>query len=243
VVDALTRKLAVGNVLLPGDRARLEAAVAGTLSLPPRHDVTRDNDLSQNVHLMVEGLAYRYKILPEGRRAILAFLLPGDFCDFNAVFIGRTDHAVATITASTVAKISFATIAELTMNHPRIARALWWAALSDAAITREWLASMGQRSAGPQLAHLICELYVRLRTIGRVAGDSFSFPLTQEELGDTLGITSVHVNRILNQLRDDGLISLRGRILKILDLQRLERISGFDRSYLEPWRARVEVCA
>jgi CRP-like cAMP-binding protein len=241
--NALIRRLDAGATLLPTDRARLEVATSATIACPPRHDVTRDNDLPQHVHLVVEGFACRYKILPEGRRAILALLLPGDFCDFNAVLLGRMDHAVATITACTIAKIPFQTISELTTNHPRIARAFWWATLADAAITREWLASMGQRSAAPQLAHLICELFTRLQIIGRVDGESFSFPFTQEELGDTLGMTSVHVNRVLNQLRDEGLVSLHARVLTILDLPRLVQISGFDRSYLHSLPVRLAIPA
>src|SRR5262249_38685975 len=97
VTDALIRKLESDNTLLPTDRARLKAAIAAIVSYPARHDVARDDEFPHNVHFVVEGFACRYKILPEGRRAILAFVLPGDFCDFDSVVLGRMDHAVATI--------------------------------------------------------------------------------------------------------------------------------------------------
>jgi CRP-like cAMP-binding protein len=232
VTHALIRKLEASKTLLPADVARLEGAFTATFTIPAHQDLSRENELPRNVHLLTEGFACRYKMFPDGRRAILAFLLPGDFCDLHFALLGRMDHAICSITPCTLARISFATITELTRDYPGIARAFWWASLVDKAILREWLASMGQRSAGPQLAHLICELFVRLQIIGRAGADSFTFPFTQEELGDTLGISSVHVNRVLHQLREDRLISLQGRVLTILDLPRLEQFAGFNRDYL-----------
>jgi CRP-like cAMP-binding protein len=232
VSNPLIRKLQASRLLLPADMAELEGALTATFSVAPHQDLTRVDDLPRNVHVLTEGFACRYKVLPDGRRAIVAFLLPGDFCDLHSAVLGRMDHAVASITACIFTRTSFARINELAANNPRIANALWWLTLADEAISREWLASMGQRSAGPQLAHLICELYFRLQMIDLAAADSFSFPFTQEELGDALGLSSVHVNRVLHQLREDGLISLQGRLLTILDLPRLERFAGFNRDYL-----------
>jgi CRP-like cAMP-binding protein len=232
VSNPLIGKLQATRLLLPADLAELEGALTATCSIPAHQDLARIDDLPRNVHVLTEGFACRYKVLPDGRRAIVAFLLPGDFCDLHSAVLGRTDHAVASITACIFARTSFARINELAANNPRIANALWRATLADEAISREWLASMGQRSAGPQLAHLICELFFRLQMIDLAGADSFPFPFTQEELGDALGLSSVHVNRVLHQLRDEGLISLQGRTLTILDLPRLERFAGFSRNYL-----------
>jgi CRP-like cAMP-binding protein len=231
-VYSLIRKLEIGNTLLETDRARLEGLVGATVRILPRQNVVDEDDIPGSAHLVLDGFACRYKVLRDGRRAILAFLLPGDFCDLHLALLGRMDHAIGTISACTFARIPFASIEELTFNHPRIARALWWSTLWDEAIMREWLASMGQRAAGPQLAHLICELFIRLQITGNVIDNSFAFPFTQEELGDTLGISSVHVNRVLQQLREKALIILHARRLTILDSQRLLKFAGFKSSYL-----------
>jgi CRP-like cAMP-binding protein len=232
VVYSLIRKLEIGNKLLEGDRERLGALGGATVRILPRKNLIDEDDIPATAHLVLDGFACRYKILRDGRRAILAFLLPGDFCDLHLALLGHMDHAIGTITSCTFARVPFATIEDLTVNHPRISRALWWATLWDEAIMREWLASMGQRAAGPQLAHLMCELFIRLQITGHVAANSFAFPFTQEELGDTLGISSVHVNRVLQQLREEALITLHARKLTILDFPRLLRYAGFKSSYL-----------
>jgi CRP-like cAMP-binding protein len=232
VSNPLIRKLQASRLLLPADLAELEGALTTTFAVPAHQDLARVNELPRDVHILTEGFACRYKVLPDGRRAILAFLLPGDFCDLHCAVLGRMDPAIASITACIIARTSFARINELASNNPRIANALWRATLADEAIAREWLVSMGQRSAGPQLAHLICELHFRLQMIDLAGADGFSFPFTQEELGDALGLSSVHVNRVLHQLREEELISLQGRMLTILDLPRLERFAGFSREYL-----------
>jgi CRP-like cAMP-binding protein len=143
------------------------------------------------------------------------------------------DHGIATLAPCKIGYISHETIEELTSRHPSVNRALWWAAtLVDEGTLREWLVSMGRRPADKQLAHLFCELFVRLRSVGRANGSGFDFPLTQEELGDTLGVSTVHVNRILQQLRDDGLILLGGKTLAIPDFERLATFADFDPNYL-----------
>ncbi len=163
----------------------------------------------------------------------MALLVPGDLCDLHAAILGAMDHGIATLSPCTVAAIPRATVEDLTTNHPRINRALWWSTLVDEATLREWLVNMGQRPADRQLAHLLCELRVRLDTVGLVAeGGSYELPLTQEELADVLGLSPVHVNRVLQQLRGDGLIATRGKTLTIRDVARLEAFAGFDPNYL-----------
>lgn len=162
----------------------------------------------------------------------MAFLVPGDFCDLHVAILGAMDHGIATLSGCTVVDIPVLTVEDLTSNHARINRALWWATLVDEGILREWLVNMGRREAPQRLAHLFCELLVRLQTVNLAKDDSYDLPLTQSELGDTLGLSSVHVNRSLQGLRSQGLLTFERGRLSILDVPRLALFAGFDRSYL-----------
>ncbi len=229
----LIRKLEYGAELSEGDRRILEAAAASDVrAIGPREDIIRQGERPEQVHVLVEGWACRYKLLPDGARQIMAYLVPGDFCDLHIAILGEMDHSIATLSKCKVAFIAENKIAELTSGYQTINRALWWATLVDEATLREWLANMGRRPADQQLAHLFCELLVRLQSVGLVDENSFEFPVTQEELGDTLGISQVHVNRMLQQLRADGLITLENRRLTIPDVGRLNEVAGFDPDYL-----------
>jgi CRP-like cAMP-binding protein len=162
----------------------------------------------------------------------MAYLVPGDICDLHVAILGEMDHSIATLTACKLAHMSQETVLELTTKHPAINHALWWNTLVDEAILREWLVTMGRRPADKQMAHLFCELLIRLQTVGLAGDDSFDFAVTQEELGDTLGLSSVHVNRVLQQLRDDDLIVLKDKRLTITDVAGLKEFADFDPNYL-----------
>lgn len=214
------------------DIARLEAITARTRRVPAKEDIIREGDPPTDVRLVLDGFACRYKLLPGGKRSIMALLVPGDFCDLDVAILDRMDHAIGTLTPCSLVDIPRATVNELTERRPNLARALRWATLVDEAILREWLANMGQRASDRQLAHLICELRLRLHVVGMAPAASFRLPLTQEELADALGITTVHVNRVLQQLREAGLIRLNGRALSIPDVARLEEFAEFNPDYL-----------
>jgi CRP-like cAMP-binding protein len=158
-------------------------------------------------------------------------LVPGDFCDLHVFILKEMDHSIATLSRCTVVKIPRQCILELT-ERPAIARALWWAALVDEATLREWLVNIGARPAEQRLAHLLCELLSRLRVVGLADGGQYELPVTQQELGDTTGMSNVHVNRVLQRLRRDGLITLKDKNLVILDVNRLNAFSGFTPNYL-----------
>jgi CRP-like cAMP-binding protein len=237
MANPLIMKLEHGAYLNPEDRAILEAITANRHQVGAREDLIQECEPPENVNLVLEGFACRYKTLTDGRRSIVAYFVPGDFCDLHVAILGKMDHSIGTITPCTVVQIPRATIEELT-GHPRIVRALWWATLVDAAILREWLASMGRRQADQQLAHLLCELLIRLQVVGHATGNSYQLPMTQEELADTLGISAVHVNRVLQLLREDGLIVLQGRTLTIPDVDRLMEFAEFDSTYLHLRDAR-----
>jgi len=158
--------------------------------------------------------------------------VPGDFCDVNVYILKAMDHSIGAITRLKVAMITPEEINALTAERPRITQALWWHELVTAAVQREWTLNLGQRSAYERLAHLLIELYLRLKAVGRARDGRCDFPLTQNDLADATGLTSVHVNRTLQELRRDGLIELERKQLQILDLDRMMDVSMFNSNYL-----------
>ena len=189
------------------------------------------------VCLIVEGIACRYKLLPGGRRQIMAYLIPGDLCDVQFVVSNRADHSVSLVADSSVVKISTQKLIDVIARFPRIGLALSLTGLVENAILREWLLNIGQRDAMQKLSHFFCEMSERFRAIGRVDDDgSFELPINQATLADTIGLTSVHINRTLQRLRNAGLIRLCHRRLTILDTNRLAAVAEFDETYLRTRR-------
>ena len=209
----------------------VEQAVARTRIVGPREHFVHEGDEPRLIHVLISGYTCRYKTSREGRRQITAILVPGDTCDLHGFLLRHLDHGVMTLTECTLGLIARETLVHLTEHHPRLARAFWWCNVVDDSIAREWLANLGHRSAKQRIAHLFCELAARLEAVG-LASEWFEFPLTQEELGDAMGLSTVHVNRTLQELRGEGLITLRDRTLVINERARLEQVAGFDRGYL-----------
>jgi CRP-like cAMP-binding protein len=181
---------------------------------------------------MLDGWACRYNTLPDGRRQIVAFFVPGDFCDLNVYILKQMDHSIGAITRLAVADISRDEMDYLTTNHPRITQALWWESLVQQAIQREWTLNLGQRSAYERIGHLLVEVYLRLKTVGLTWNGTCDFPLTQVDIADATGLTPVHVNRTLQELRRDELIELERKQLNIPDLHRLMDVAMFNANYL-----------
>jgi len=213
------------------DKAELRNMCVDARNLPPRRNIIREGDRPDHVHLVVEGWAARYKLLPDGARQITAFLLPGDFCDLHITILNEMDHSIATLTRAKVAFIPRARMDAIT-DRAGIAKAFWWATLVDEAVLRAWIVNIGRREAVEAVGHLLCELYCRMKLVGLTTDHQFELPLTQEELGDALGLTAVHINRVLQRLRADKLIALESGALKILDYQGLEALAGFNPNYL-----------
>lgn len=182
--------------------------------------------------MLLEGFVERYKDTPEGRRQILAIYVPGDFVDLHSYPLKRLEHSVAALTAVKVALFPHPGIRALTEQSPTLTELLWRSTLIDAAINREWIVSIGARSAAVRLAHLFCEMYVRLERIGMTDGMRFAFPLTQIDLADATGLTPVHANRMLRQLREQGLVEFRAGTAVILDWAALRSFAEFDPGYL-----------
>jgi CRP-like cAMP-binding protein len=230
--NSLIMKLEYGAHLTEEDRDVLRRLTQRTRRVARHTDISSEGERPQNVHLVMEGFACRYKVLAGGRRQIMAFLVPGDFCDVHVAILGEMDHSIGTGWGCTIVDIPRSTIEDLTAHHPRITRALWWATLVDEGTLRAWLVNMGQREADHQMAHLICELFVRLRVVGMVSDNSFEFPITQGDLADTLGITPVHVNRVVQDLRAQGLIEWRSKRIRIPNVEQLMAFAEFNPNYL-----------
>lgn len=216
----------------PDERALFAQHTRRTVHLPAKCEIASEGADPKDVHLILSGFACRYKILEDGSRQIVAYLVPGDFCDLHVFILKAMDHTIGTLTECHVAKLSSQDIADL-CEKPSIAKALWWSTLVDQSILREWLVNVGRRSAEERIAHLLCELLVRLKSVGLVDGDNrFLLPVTQTELADTLGLTVVSVNRMIRNLRKDGMISAEGRNLVVRDVGRLKEFCGFNETYL-----------
>lgn len=231
IQNPLLTKLRTVADLGEDDRAALDEVCADAREMAARRNIIREGERPDHVHLMVEGWAARYKLLPDGERQITAFLLPGDLCDLHITILGEMDHSIATLTRARVAFIPRDAMDRLT-ERPTLAKAFWWTTLVDEAVLRSWIVNVGRRDALAAVGHLICELYVRMRNVGLTDDHHFEMPLTQEEIADALGITSVHVNRVLQRLRSERLISLKRSSLTILDYPRLEQVAGFSANYL-----------
>ena len=229
----LIRKLEHFVRLSAADRAVLDRAASERVrSFGPRVDIAREGDRPRDVHMILAGWACRYKQLEDGRRQIVSFFLPGDICDLNIFILREMDHSIGTITSVTVADLSREFFDEISSGFPRIATAFWWESLVNAAIQREWTMSLGQRTAAERMSHLLCEIFLRLRLAGLTREDSCDFPLTQSDLADATGLSKVHVNRTLQELRSAELIVLKGKSLTIPNLELLMNEGLFNANYL-----------
>jgi CRP-like cAMP-binding protein len=231
-ISALIRKLDGFAPLAEQDRAAL-AGLARYVRPVERHAVLVEQEgVADHAVIVVAGFASRSKRRASGRRQILAYLIPGDLCDRGALHGYALDHTIEALTHCQIARVPRTAYLDLLGQHPRIALALQRARLAEEATAREWMANIGMRSGSERLAHLLCELLERLGSIGEAAAGQFDMPLTQADLADTLGLSSVHVNRVLQALRHDGLITLRSRRLRVLAPRRLRELAEFEAGYL-----------
>ena len=226
------RKLESLAALDPEDLRIVQALVGPGRTVEARADIVEEGRAPGACTVLLEGLACRYKALDDGRRQILSLHAPGDVLDLHGALLGRLDHSVATLSRCRVAPIPADALLEVLDRRPNLRLAFWRTSLLDGALVRAWLVALGQRPAHERVAHLFCEVDARLSAAGVARGDTLDFPITQEELADALGLSVVHVNRVLQRLRRDGLITLRARKLAIHDREALRRLGGFDGRYL-----------
>jgi CRP-like cAMP-binding protein len=228
----LIRKLESIATLTDEERRAIESLPVKVRHLDARQDIVRDGDHPAHCCLVLDGWTCRYKLLSEGKRQIFSFHVAGDIPDLQSLHIHTMDHSLATVTKATVAFIPHESMRELTAGHPNIAALLWRDTLIDAGIFRAWMVGMGRRSAYEQVAHLFCEMYLKLQAVGLAEGYRCPMPITQVDMADALGLTSVHVNRVLKEMRGKALITLRSNTLVIEAWDELLRAAEFDPTYL-----------
>jgi len=194
--------------------------------------IVREGQPTSECALLLRGFAFRQKLVRNGSRQIISFHIPTEFVDLQNGLLDVADHSVQSLNRADVALVPRGALMELADSHPAIRMAMWIDTLVDGSIFREWVVNVARRDSRSRIAHLLCELAFRLEKIGEGDGGRFDFPLTQEQLADATGLTSVHTNRTLQSLRKDGLIQLTAKSLTVLDWNRLREVGDFDELYL-----------
>lgn len=228
----LIRKLETIARLTDADRQAFNGLPLRIRAFEADTDLVRDGDKPSECCLLVEGLACRYKLLGHGGRQIMSFHVPGEIPDLQSLHLRVMDHSLGTLTRGVAAYIPHEAVGRITERSASVTAVLWRESLIDAAIFREWLAGIGRRTAHQRVAHLICEFFLRMRPLGLTRDGTMDLPITQAEFGDALGLSTVHVNRVLQDLRAEELITYKGGQLRIDDLARIQRLADFDPTYL-----------
>ena len=230
--DRIIRRIDESDTLGPAEQDALHALPYRQAVFEPQAYLVREGQRPQNVHILLSGFAYRQKTLIDGVRQIIGVALPCDFLDLEAVLLDRADHNIQALTRCEVAVIPGAALKAVSGTHPAVACALWRSTMVEGAQLREWITNVGRRDARARLAHLLCEFARRLERAGLGSTQAFDLPMTQEQLADALGLTPVHVNRVLKQLEVDGLITRERRFIRIPHWEALSRVAGFNDHYL-----------
>lgn len=242
--------MAVGSSAAAGRRA--VPAIAGSLSLTPdeaaalfdlqlpSRSVRRGQEIISEgrrcttLFILTEGIAIRYRILRDGQRQIVSLLLPGDFAGLRSCFFESALYSVKTLTKAVIAPVPVARLIGLFDTHPQLAAKLFWSFSCETAICAEHLIAIGRRPALERVAHFLLELLTRLRLVGLADERSFRLPLTQEVIGDVLGLSIPYVNRVLHQLRDSGLVRITEQLTVIENIEELSALADFEHTYLRP---------
>jgi CRP-like cAMP-binding protein len=214
------------------DRAALGALPLRIRSVADKRDILREGSKPAEACLILTGIAGRYKVVAGGRRQIVSLHLPGDLPDLVSLYLPVIDHSLVALTPVRVAFIAHDPIRNLMKSNPLIEEAMLRSAFIDSSIHREWVANVGRRTAIERIAHVICETFTRMRALGLVKQTTFELSLTQGVIGDVTGLSSVHVNRTLKELRTRGLIDTNGKVHSILDWDLLQEAGDFDPAYL-----------
>jgi CRP-like cAMP-binding protein len=232
VANPLVRKLQRFEPLDQAEIRLLEELSAPARIVEARQDIMHQGERLEHCTLLLDGFIYRYKLLADGSRQILSFQIAGDFVDLHSFLLKTMDHGVSTLSRCKLVSVPHERLRMITEKYPRLTRALWWDVAVDGAIFREWMVGIGRRDAQQRIAHLLCELLHRLGAIGLVEKLGYALPLTQTDLGDAVGVTPVHVNRVLRDLRKANVVTFSKHRVEIRDAERLARIADFDSSYL-----------
>ena len=228
----LSRKLAHLATLDNDDLRAIASLPHSVEQVPAGYTLVREGMPATMCCLLIEGYAYRHKLAATGARQILSFHMSGDMLDLQHLLLAVADHNVQAMTDCRVAWISHADLRRVAQERPRVGDAFWRDTLIDASIFREWVLNVGRRDAKTRVAHMLCEFAARRQAAGLETSERFELPMTQEEIADATGLTSVHVNRMLRALADDAVIARTRRHLQIIDWPRMRKIADFDPAYL-----------
>jgi CRP-like cAMP-binding protein len=232
-LDLLFRRIEARTYLSDAERALLTSVFdPQPVTARAKRDLVREGDRPTRSTLLLQGFAIRYRVLDNGRRQITALHVPGDFIDLQSFPLRLMDHAVGALTDCVTVTAPHAALLKIVERSPRLTLILWTLTILDSAVHREWIVAMGAMMAIEHAAHLICEVYLRLKIVGLAGHNRFPFPVTQAELADTLGISAVHVNRVLQELRKAELIQFENGVVEILDWAALARTGQFDDKHL-----------
>ena len=213
------------------ERQAVLAACKDETTIPAGGNLTTEGDHPCHSTVILEGWACRYKIVGD-KRQIMSFHIPGDWADLHSYFIRTMDHSVGAVTDCRIARIPHATIRRLIEEHPRLAQLLWRDTMVDSAVFREWVVNLGARDALQRMAHLLCEVRTRLNSVGLIDGHELELPLTQVDLADSIGVSTVHANRVIQELKRRGLVEPHRGAVKITDWFGLLKVADFDPTYL-----------
>ena len=228
----LIRKLESIATLSNEDRVAILRLPTRVRQFEVRQNIAHEGDQPSHCCLILDGWVCRHKVLSVGKRQIFSFHIAGDVPDLQNLHIRAMDHSLTAVTKVTVALVPHESIRDLIDRHPTICALLWRDTLIDAGIFREWMIGIGRRSAFQRIAHLFCEMYLKLQAVGLARDFRCPMPITQADLADALGLTGVHVNRVLMAMRAQTLITLHSSTLVITDWDKLLRVSEFDPAYL-----------
>ena len=231
-LDLLVRKLRSHSFLDEGDAAGILALPHQLRTVSPAAYLVREGEPPSLCGVLVTGFAFRQKITGNGDRSILSLHIPGEPLDFQSLFLDRADHNAQALTEATVAMIPVAAIREVMRRHPAVAAAILTLNQIEASISREWLVNIARRDARSRLAHLLCEFAVRMDLQKLHAKGTYVLPMSQEQIGDALGLTAVHVNRTIKGLELDGLLIRKGRTIEFPSIAALSNVGDFNRLYL-----------
>ncbi len=218
--------------LSASERGALNEMIRTTRLFPAKTDIVSEGDTPKFSCLMLSGLSARYNMVGDGKRQISAVHIPGDFVDLHSLLINQMDHSVGALIDCEVALVPHEVLRESTVTHPRLMRLLWLLTIVDGAIFRQGLVAAARLPAESQIARFLCEIYVRLSTVGLTDGREFDLPITQADLSDAMGLSQVHVNKCLQKMRREGLMAWQGSRMALLDWKRLEAMAEFDSTYL-----------
>jgi CRP-like cAMP-binding protein len=225
-------KLRARDEISAEEEAAIRSSVLSRGPVPADFTIIQPGEELSHSTLLLDGIACRYKDMRDGQRQITELHVPGDFLDLHSFTLKRLDHFVMALTPCKLAVLPHAHLTDITERYPHLTRVYWFGTNLDAAIHREWAVSLGRRSALSRVAHLFCELDVRLGIVGLAEGAHYDLPLTQAEAADCLGITSIHFNRILQELRQRKLLEWKGGSVSILNRNELASVAEFDPAYL-----------